>query len=470
MTLNPQIFREYDIRGSAEQDFNEADLRQLTHAVITYFESHNRTSMLIARDCRLSSPRISATICDVARERNMRIVNLGMVTTPAFYYATKHLRLDSGIMVTASHNPPPDNGMKVNLGPATIHGDEIQRIRQIAASLSLEQVAATTDNPHQLDLSEHYDIATPYIQTLLQKIQLGPRKLKVVIDCGNGSSGPLTEQFLQALGVDYIPLYFTPDGNFPNHEADPTKSKNLVDLRAAVLSHRADFGVGFDGDGDRIGVVDDKGNVIWGDTLMALFWREILPKYPGTTCLVEVKCSQALVDEIIRLGGKPEFCKTGHSLIKARMREVGAVFTGEMSGHIFFADEYYGFDDALYACGRLLRLLSNTDTKLSELIAQIPKYYSTAEVRIPCPDDIKFEVVRKLKEELSKHYDTITVDGVRVLFPEGWGLFRCSNTGPIIVTRCEGRSMHQLLSYAEILTAAFHKILPGTKIPWEFTE
>ncbi|KAF0196303.1 MAG: manB [Bacillota bacterium] len=470
MPLNPQIFREYDIRGSAEQDFSEADLRQLTHAIITYFQGHNRTSMIVARDCRLSSPRISSTICDVALARQMHLIDIGMVTTPAFYYATKHLGLDAGIMVTASHNPPPDNGMKVNLGPATIHGAEIQRIRHIAESLSSEEVAATAESIERLDLHEDYDIAAPYIRTLTAKIQLGPRKLKAVVDCGNGASGPLTEQFLQALGIDYLPLYFTPDGTFPNHEADPTKTKNLIDLRARVLAEGADLGIGFDGDGDRIGVVDDNGNVIWGDTLMALFWREILPKYPGTTCLVEVKCSQSLIDEIERLGGKPEFCKTGHSLIKARMREVGAVFTGEMSGHIFFADEYYGFDDALYASGRLLRLLSHTDSKLSELIAEIPKYYSTAEVRIPCPDDIKFAVVDRLREELGKTYETITIDGVRVLFPHGWGLFRCSNTGPIIVTRCEARTPELLREYVSIFNTVFSGICPNVQIPWEYAD
>jgi len=474
--INPQIFREYDIRGNAERDFAEPDLRRLTQAIVTYFESHGRREMLVAHDCRLSSPRIVATILDVARERGMRVVNIGMVTTPAFYYAAKHLGIDAGLIVTASHNPPPDNGMKVLLGPSTIHGAEIKQIERIAARLQppaashqpptagSNHLQATSDKPQA---TIHYDILTPYVAMLAEKIRLGPRRLKVVVDCGNGTAGPVTERFLEALGIDYIPLYFTPDGTFPNHEADPTKLKNLVDLRARVLAEKADLGIGFDGDGDRIGVVDDLGNVIWGDLLMALFWREILPKHPGTTCLVEVKCSQGLVDEIVRLGGRPEFTKTGHSLIKARMRELGAVFTGEMSGHIFFADEYYGFDDALYAAGRLLRLLSHSTDKLSSLIATLPTYYSTPETRIPCPDELKFGVVDELTQVLARQYATITVDGVRVQFPEGWGLFRASNTGPVIVTRCEGKTPALRQEYMRILDEALAKVLPGVAIPWE---
>jgi phosphomannomutase/phosphoglucomutase len=478
MPINPQIFREYDIRGIAERDFSEPDLRRLTEAIVTYFASHGRKQMVLGHDCRVSSPRINATIIDVAMRRGMNVIEIGMVTTPAFYYATKHLGVDAGLVVTASHNPPPDNGMKVLLGPSTIHGAEIQRLRHLAESQALSEVAAAATTSHQEAITPqatsdkrqattHFDILTPYVAMLAEKIQLGPRQLKVVVDCGNGTAGPVTERFLEALGIDYIPLYFTPDGTFPNHEADPTKLKNLADLRARVLAEKADLGIGFDGDGDRIGVVDDLGNVIWGDMLMALFWREILPKHPGTTCLVEVKCSQGLVDEIVRLGGRPEFTKTGHSLIKARMRELAAVFTGEMSGHIFFADEYYGFDDALYAAGRLLRLLSHSTDKLSALIATLPTYYSTPETRIACPDELKFGVVDELTQILARQYPTITVDGVRVQFPAGWGLFRASNTGPVIVTRCEGKTPALRQEYMHILDEALAKVLPGVAIPWE---
>jgi phosphomannomutase/phosphoglucomutase len=483
MLINPQIFREYDIRGNAERDFSEPDLRRLTEAIVTYFESHGRKQMVLGHDCRVSSPRIAATIIDVAMRRGMNVIEIGMVTTPAFYYATKHLGVDAGLVVTASHNPPPDNGMKVLLGPSTIHGAEIKQIERIAARLlppaagsdypqaTSDKRQATCSTPQatsdKRQATTPYDILTPYVAMLGEKIKLGPRRLRVVVDCGNGTAGPVTARFLEALDIDYIPLYFTPDGTFPNHEADPTKLKNLVDLRARVLAEKADLGIGFDGDGDRIGVVDDRGNVIWGDMLMALFWREILPKHPRTTCLVEVKCSQGLVDEIVRLGGRPEFTKTGHSLIKARMRELGAVFTGEMSGHIFFADEYYGFDDALYAAGRLLRLLSHSPDKLSALIATLPTYYSTPETRIPCPDELKFGVVDELTQILARQYPTITVDGVRVQFAAGWGLFRASNTGPVIVTRCEGKTPALRQEYMHVLDEALAKVLPSATIPWE---
>jgi phosphomannomutase/phosphoglucomutase len=469
MSVNPSIFREYDIRGHAAQDFNEDSLRQLTHAVITYFEGHGRKKMLVGHDSRQSSPRILATVLQVATERGMPVANIGQVTTPAFYFASRKLGIDAGFIITASHNPPPDNGMKVLLGPATIHGEEIQKIRALAESTGLQEVAAAAQLQPTAVQHAEIDIKGHYIETLMQKIELGPRKLRVVVDCGNGTAGPITESFLKSRGIDYIPLFFDPDPSFPNHEPDPTKSKNLVHLREKVLEIDADFGVGFDGDGDRIGVVDDKGNIVWGDKLMALFWREILPKHPHTPCLVEVKCSQALVDEIVRLGGTPEFCKTGHSLIKALMREKGAVFTGEMSGHIFFADEYYGFDDALYAFGRLLRILSHSDKPLSEHLSTLNTYYGTSETRIPCPDDIKFDVVDKLTRALSSDYETITIDGVRVLFPEGWGLFRCSNTQPVIVARCEAKTPEKREEYTAVLDRALAQVCPELKIPWEYT-
>lgn len=449
--LNSNIFKEYDLRGVADSDLADDNVMQLTEALVIYFQEHGCKEVLIGRDCRLSSPRIrEAMVCEFLR-LGLPVIDIGQVTTPMFYSTRVQLNIDAGVMITASHNPPPDNGMKVALGPATIYGDEIQKIRLIAEEVSLGQVAATTTLQSAPATVLHVDVADTYLGDLLARISLGPRKLKVVIDCGNGTAGPITERFLRALGVDYIPLFMQPDGSFPNHEADPTKTKNLTELRATVLREHADLGVGFDGDGDRIGIVDDQGNVIWGDYLMILYWREILAKHPGERCLIEVKCSQALVDEIIKLGGRPEWCKTGHSLIKARMREIDAKFAGEMSGHMFFADEYYGFDDALYACGRLLRILSNTDKSLSELLADAPKYYSTAETRIPCPDERKVQVVEELKRQLSKEYEVIDVDGVRALFEDGWGLFRCSNTQPVIVARCEAKDPVSLENKKQLL-------------------
>ncbi|MBU7005210.1 phosphomannomutase/phosphoglucomutase [Phosphitispora fastidiosa] len=279
---------------------------------------------------------------------------------------------------------------------------------------------------------------------LTDKIKLGPRRLKVVADAGNGGAALYIEQFLQSLGDEVIPLFCEADGSFPNHHPDPVRRENLTQLTEIVQKHNADVGIAYDGDADRLGVVDDQGRIIWGDRLMVLFWREILAKHPAETALVEVKCSQALVDEITRLGGKPVFCKTGHSLIKAKMNELKLLFAGEMSGHMFFADELYGFDDAFYATGRLLRIVSNTERKLSELVSDIPIYHSTDETRIDCPDNRKFKVIEEIRKGALKEYPAITIDGVRIIYPEGWGLVRASNTQPVLVARCESTSSEGL--------------------------
>jgi phosphomannomutase/phosphoglucomutase len=287
-----------------------------------------------------------------------------------------------------------------------------------------------------------------------EKIQLGPRKLKVAVDCGNGTASLFAKEFLRSLGCEVIPLYCESDGTFPNHHPDPTQSKNVVDLQKVVLEHGCNLGVGYDGDGDRIGVIDNEGNIVWGDRLMVIYWKEILAKHPGADVIVEVKCSQALVDAVVRMGGKPQFYKTGHSLIKAKMREINALFTGEMSGHMFFADEFYGFDDAFYATGRLLRILSNSEQTLAEMLADIPVYYSTAETRIPCPDEEKFPVIADLTKRFKQTYEVIDIDGARVLFDDGWGLARCSNTQPVIVARCEGKTPEALVRIKAIMYEA----------------
>ena len=311
------------------------------------------------------------------------------------------------------------------------------------------------------------DAFPAYLEVLQEKVRLGPRRLKVAVDCGNGAAALFAPDVLRGWGCEVVPLFCQPDGAFPHHEPDPVKTKNLVELRRAVMEEGCDLGVGYDGDADRIGVVDEKGSVIWGDRLMILFWRDILPRFSGTTCIVEVKCSQALVDEILRLGGKPLFYRTGHSLIKAKMKEIGAVFTGEMSGHMFFADEYYGFDDAFYATGRLLRILSHTDRPLSALLADVPVYYATAETRIPCPDGEKFAAVSRLAEHFRKTHPVIDVDGVRVLFPDGWGLVRASNTQPVLVARCEARTPEGLDRICRVVREAVRAAGVGD-FTWEF--
>lgn len=430
MKINPYIFRQYDIRGVVGEDLDEDFARRLGQAFGTYALKNNETSVIVGCDNRISSPSLKKAVTEGLLSTGCNVVDIGTVVTPIFYYARIHFNINPGIMVTASHNPAQFNGFKVAFGPGTIYGDEIQNLR-----IMMEK----GDFLSGQGSIAYKDPAEDYIDMICEKIHLS-KKLRVGIDCGNGTASLFAEKLFRRLGVDVYPLYCESDPKFPNHFPDPVKPENLTDLKELVLREKLDLGIGFDGDGDRIGVVDDKGNIIYGDMLMILYWREIMPKYPGAVAIIEVKCSQALVDEVKKLGGKPIFYKTGHSLIKAKMREIGAVFTGEMSGHMFFADEYYGFDDALYAAARLLRILSNTDKKLSELLADVPKYYSTPELRVPCPDEEKFDKVETVKRYFQDKYPIIDVDGARVIFPDGWGLVRSSNTGPELIVRCEATS------------------------------
>lgn len=429
-TINPFIFRQYDIRGIVNEDIDEDFAKTLGQAFGSFSLQKGEKTVVVGCDNRASSPNLKNSLIKGLLSTGCDVVDIGTVVTPIFYYSRILYDINPGIIVTASHNPAEFNGFKIAFGPGTIYGDEIQNLRR-SMEKSIFEVGTG-------EIS-YIDPVGDYFDMICKKIQLSKR-LKVGIDCGNGTASLFAEKLFDRLGVDVVPLYCDSDPAFPNHFPDPVNPDNLVDLKDLVLKYNLDLGIGFDGDGDRIGVVDDLGNIIFGDMLMILFWREILPKYPGTTAIVEVKCSQALVDEIKKLGGNPIFYKTGHSLIKAKMREIDAVFTGEMSGHMFFADEFYGFDDAFYAGARLLRILSNSNEKLSELLADVPKYISTPELRIPCPDEEKFDKVEKVRNFFKNKYPMIDVDGARVLFPDGWGLVRGSNTGPELIVRCEAKT------------------------------
>jgi phosphomannomutase/phosphoglucomutase len=457
--INPQIFRQYDIRGVAQDDLTDETTELLGKAFGAYVKEAGTQKVLVGRDNRLSSSRLRDAITRGLLSVGCDVVDIGLVVTPALYYARIHFGIDGGVMVTGSHNPPDENGFKMALGSGTIYGEEIQKLRE----------AMTADNfpATQGSLSE-FDALPPYMDMLKEKIVLGPRKLKVAVDCGNGTASIAAVQILENWGCEVIPLHCESDGTFPNHQPDPVKTVNLTELRTAVVENRADLGIAFDGDADRIGVVDDTGGIIWGDILMCLYWREIMAAHPGSNAIIEVKCSQALVDEVVRLGGKPFFYKTGHSLIKAKMKEIGAVFTGEMSGHMFFADEYFGFDDAFYAAGRLLRILSHSNEPLSKMLAGIPKYYSTAETRVPCLDQEKFGVVEKLVALFKEKYNVIDVDGLRVLFEDGWGLVRASNTQPVLVARCEAKTTAGLERICSIMKEALEKYPEVKKFNWEY--
>ncbi|HEY8392263.1 MAG TPA: phosphomannomutase/phosphoglucomutase [Capillibacterium sp.] len=463
--INPEIFRAYDIRGLAEEDLTPEVVYLFGKAAGRYFLAHNERQVLVGRDNRLSSKRIRDDLVAGLTAAGCRVVDLGEVITPLLYYGRERLKINAAIMITASHNPPEFNGFKIAFGLATISGEEIQKLYHLMEELKEEVPPAIP--PPRADLVEEHDLSADYLAMLTERIKLGPRKLKVVVDCGNGTASLFAEEYFTRLGCEVIPLFCTPDGRFPHHQPDPVQSANLAALRETVLREGADLGIGFDGDGDRLGAVDDRGEIIWGDRLMILYWREILPKYPGTTCIVEVKCSQALVEEIKRLGGKTVFYKTGHSFIKAKMREVGAVFCGEMSGHMYFADEYYGYDDAFYAAGRLLRIISRGDRSLSQLLADVPKYYATAETRVGCPDHAKFAVVDRIRQHFQKSHAVIDIDGVRVLFPDGWGLVRASNTQPAIVARCEAKTPAALEEITKVLKDALCAFPEVEAFEWE---
>jgi len=458
MPFNAHIFRMYDIRGVADRDLTPEVVFDLGRALGRYYLEKGDRRVLVGRDNRLSSPRLKDALTAGLVATGCEVWDAGEGVTPVLYFACAHFKIPNGVMITGSHNPPDENGFKIVAGGTTISGQEIQRLRELMLA---------GEFPRGRGLVREVDAAGPYLEMLRGKIRLGPRRLKVAVDCGNGTAALFAESILGGWGCEVVPLYCTSDGTFPHHEPDPVKSKNLAELRRAVLEEACDLGVGYDGDADRLGVVDEQGEVIWGDRLMILFWREILPRHPGTTCLVEVKCSQALVDEIRRLGGRPVFHRTGHSLVKATMKRTNAVFAGEMSGHMFFADEYYGFDDAFYATGRLLRILSHTDRPLSALLADVPRYCATAETRIPCPDEAKFAVVERLAEGFRRTHEVVDVDGVRVLFGDGWGLVRASNTQPVLVARCEAKTPERLARICEFVRDALAALGVGP-FEWEF--
>ncbi|MFZ5596249.1 MAG: phosphomannomutase/phosphoglucomutase [Bacillota bacterium] len=459
MKVNPNIFREYDVRGVADRDLTDETVILLGQAFGTTVRRKGLTDVLLGMDNRYSSPRLNKALTEGLVSTGCRVIDLGTVVTPMLYFSRILYNTEAAVMITGSHNPSEDNGFKMALGPGTIYGDEIQSLRRLIEAGDFEKGEGKTASQNPVP---------DYKAMLKDKINLGPKKLKVAVDCGNGTASYFAVDIISSLGCEVLDLYCEPDPSFPNHHPDPVKRKNLTDLIALVKDSGADLGVAFDGDADRIGVVDDKGSVIWGDQLMAIFWREVLQKYPGAPAIIEVKCSQALVDEVIRLGGKPVFYRTGHSLIKAKMKELHAPFTGEMSGHIFFADEYYGYDDAFYAAGRLLRMLSNSGDKLSSLAGELPVYYSTAETRVPCADEEKFGVVEKLREQFRNKYEVIDVDGVRVLFGDGWGLVRASNTQPVLVARCEAKTPERLEEIAATMKAALEKYPQVSRFQWEY--
>lgn len=433
--LNPAIFREYDIRGRVDADLTPGVAFLVGQGFGTYLRRRGKTTAVVGRDNRISSGPYGEAVRNGLLSTGVNVIDIGLAITPAFYYAVLAYGAGGGVMVTGSHNPPGENGFKLAFGNGTLYGPDLQEIREIIAGGRFARGTGEL---------EYRDPVPPYLATIVDRNPLGPFRPKVAVDAGNGTASLFAPRLLEALGCEVVPLHCTSDPSFPNHFPDPVVPANLADLVRTVRETGCDLGVAYDGDADRLGVVDDLGNIVWGDLLMVLFWREILPSRPGAVALVEVKCSQALVDDIRRLGGNPVFCRTGHSLIKARLKETGSPFAGEMSGHMFFADEYFGYDDALYATARLLRLLARSGCRLSDLLSDVPRYYATPETRVGCPDGDKFRVVAALREAFAAEHPVIDVDGVRAVYPDGWGLVRASNTQPALVLRCEGRTPRAL--------------------------
>ena len=431
MKLNANIFREYDIRGIAGKDLSEEVFEQLGKAYAAYMQGRlEHNTVVVGRDGRLTGEAYAQAAIAGITACGINVIDLGQVPTPITYFAFFTLDVDGGLMLTASHNPKEYNGTKVGVGKITIFGEEIQKLYQIAEAGDFP----IADAPGKCT---PLDLAPRYMDRILSDITLG-RKLKVVLDAGNGVGGVVAVPLFERMGCEVIPLFCEVDGNFPNHHPDPTKEKNLGELIRIVKEEGADVGIAFDGDVDRLGGCDEKGNMLWGDRLLALFARRILEDVPGATILGEVKCSRGLYEDIEKHGGHAIMWRTGHSHLKAAMIDKHAQLAGEMSGHIFFKHRWYGFDDAIYSAARLLEIVAAGPEPLSAHLATIPERPATPELEYASTDERKFEVVRHATEFFqAQGYDVVTIDGARVEFPDGWGLLRASNTSPKLIVRVE---------------------------------
>ena len=481
MEIKDKIFREYDIRGVFGTEEDGADLTvELTETLgravtrlIKERSGKDKVRVSIGRDVRLSSPMVRDALIKGLTESGADCVDLGSCPTPLQYFSLHTMELDGGVMITGSHNPPEYNGFKISVGKETIHGAEIQELKEIVKEIAAEGEEAAHSSA--VGTVEGVDIISSYVQWVVKNLSLQKkidRPIKVVLDGGNGTAGLVAPALMRELGCDVVELYCDPDGSFPNHHPDPTVEENLTDLIERVKKEGADFGVGFDGDADRIGVVDEKGGVVWGDQLMVVFARHILEGTPGATVVGEVKCSQLMYDEIERAGGKAVMWKTGHSLIKSRMKELGAALAGEMSGHIFFADRFFGFDDAVYAACRIAEIMAekrvkDKDAVFSALLHGLDGTVTTPEIRVDCSDEEKFAVTEKLKDAVAAvgkegHVkDVVTIDGIRVIFDGGWALVRASNTQPVLVMRFEATDEKLLREYKDFMKARLDEVKPG---------
>lgn len=483
--FNSQIFREYDIRGIADRDLTPLVIEVLGKAFAAYLNSKGISTVTVGYDARISSPRLCDDIVRGLIAEGIHVTIIGLCPTPALYFSLYHLKPGAGVMITGSHNPSEFNGFKLCVGKDTIFGEEIQKIRQIIERAGIQETGFRgqgSGEKKSFGIAKsgtvtHLPILPDYINHLKQLFNARhENRLKIVLDSGNGTAGLAAPEIIRSMNCEVIELFSEPDGRFPNHHPDPTIPGNLATLIETVRTEKADAGIAFDGDSDRIGVVDEKGNILWGDQLMVIFSRDILRERPGATFVSEVKCSQIMYDDIRAHGGNAVMWKAGHSLIKAKLKELHAAMAGEMSGHLFFADRYFGYDDAIYAACRMVEILKNLKSaqgnhaSLSMLLSDLPKTFNTPEIRFDCPDTIKFKVVEKAKELFlsgkglpQKPREVITVDGVRAIFEKGWGLIRASNTQPVLVMRFEANDPASLNSIKAMMEQQVSSIVSSLK-------
>lgn len=447
------IFREYDIRGVVGKDLTVKLAEQIARAYGSTAVRAGAKTIAVARDGRTSAMEMREAVLKGLNGCGLNVVDIGVCPTPLMYFSLFTLPVDGGVMITASHNPGEYNGFKMCLGKEAMHGAAIQALQT--------EIARGRFESGQGGISEHPIIPDylAYIKKAFAGVNAG--RLHAIVDCGNGMGGLVGPDALSLLGCRVTGLYVEVDGRFPNHHPDPTVVANLQDLIKKVRETGADVGIAYDGDADRIGVVDEKGQIIWGDKLMVLYARDVLKSLPGATIISEVKASQVFFDDVAKHGGRPIMGKVGHSLIKARMKEERAALAGEMSGHMFFADRYFGYDDAVYASCRLIEIMAKPGGPLSTLLADLPPTVVTPEIRVDCPDDLKFQVVEEARKQLARAYKTIDIDGVRVLFPDGWGLIRASNTQPALVLRFEATSEQALQHIRDVIESQVKQYITG---------
>jgi phosphomannomutase / phosphoglucomutase len=454
MGFSEHIFREYDIRGLADKDFDAAFAEVLGRAYCEFAKKalgKDRLKIGVGQDCRLTSESYASALARGILASGCDVVRLGTIPTPVTYFSIFEYELDGGIMITGSHNPSEYNGFKICVGRDTLHGDDIQRLKEIILKATDPIVNTTPGKLTQLDP------IPSYIDTIAKQIK-PKKKLRVVLDAGNGAASNVAPELFERLGADVVPLFCELDGRFPNHHPDPTVPKNLKSLVEKIKETDADFGVGFDGDADRLGAVDKTGRIIFGDELMVVFSRAVLEANPGATIISEVKSSHRLYQDIKNRGGRGIMWKTGHSLIKSKMKTEKALLAGEMSGHVFFADRWYGFDDAIYSAARLYEILSKTEGSVFDLIKDLPPVQATPEIRLDCEEDKKFQLVKETAAALSDAagFTVNTIDGIRIDSASGWGLVRASNTQPVLVLRFEAESQERLNSIRTLVLNALN--------------